>query len=497
MSLCGVRMPNLSKPLRVTVPSLPPTRNVQPCLGITVMPEWFQYEGIDAVLDRLQSVGATALVTSPYVLEAAPDGEGGREPPPDGEAGKVRPLDRPLLGRTELWVRTAPAFAHERVRYAGLRYQPSPPTALTARFDGLLDRVVEAARARGLEVYLQVMAASPPGYRVQFSGAVAEDQCLGPDLAPHDARVDKNASLASTDVVAYIAALSSELATRFPGVNGIRLDWPEYPPYDLASALFDFNPAVRALMREAGHDPAIVARDVLALRRALETAARTAAGAGAEAAGRALDAAGWDRLMGGDGSVGVLLAAKRRAARSLLAAVRAGLDAVPGAHRRLEPQAFPPPFDALSGFPLRELAGVADRIGIKLYTMHWPMIARYWARDLLDTHASPAAHDAVAAAVAQRLGLVDDPVDGAGLRYPDPTQAHPVGKLAQIDKLRTAARAAGSVPVTAFVHSYGPVTDMIDRFDTARAAGLPLWINRYGYLSDAKFAALREWRSRR
>jgi len=273
-------MPNLSKPLRVTVPSLPPTRNVQPCLGITVMPEWFQYEGIDAVLDRLQSVGATALVTSPYVLEAAPDGEGGREPPPDGEAGKVRPLDRPLLGRTELWVRTAPAFAHERVRYAGLRYQPSPPTALTARFDGLLDRVVEAARARGLEVYLQVMCASPPGYRVQFSGAVAEDQCLGPDLAPHDARVDKNASLASTDVVAYIAALSSELATRFPGVNGIRLDWPEYPPYDLASALFDFNPAVRALMREAGHDPAIVARDVLALRRALETAARTAAGAG-------------------------------------------------------------------------------------------------------------------------------------------------------------------------------------------------------------------------
>jgi hypothetical protein len=53
-------------------------------LGVTVMPEWFQCEGIESVLDKLQSAGATALVTSPYLMRAVAPGEGAREPPPDG-----------------------------------------------------------------------------------------------------------------------------------------------------------------------------------------------------------------------------------------------------------------------------------------------------------------------------------------------------------------------------------------------------------------------------
>ena len=464
--------------------------NTRPALGITVMPEWFQCEGIEPVLDRVQSIGATALVTSPYVLEPAPDGEGGREPPADGEAGRVRPLDRALFGRTELWVRTAPSFAHDPAHYAGLRYQPSPPSPLTLRHADLLDRVFAAAAARGLAVYLQVMAASPPGYRVQFSAARADDQCLGPDGQPHAARVDRNASLGSADVVAYVAALVAELATRYPTVAGFRLDWPEYPPYDFRSALFDFNPAVTALMAAAGHDPVRVARDVAAWAENLRWAVRGAAPRGPGAIDAALDAAGWSALAGDDGPLAPLFAAKRRAARALLEAVRRALDAVPGPRRLLEPQAFPPPFHRISGFPLGELDGVADRIGIKLYTMHWPMLARYWARDLLPGDASPAALDTVTAAVALRFGLVDGPVDGATLRYPEPQQPHPVGRTAQLAKLRDAQAAAGSVPVTAFVHSYGPLADVTARFDLARESGLPCWINRYGYLSDAKFAAL-------
>ena len=220
-------------------------------LGVTVMPEWFQHEGIDAVLDRLQRIGATAVATSPYVMAQCADGEGGREPPADGDAGKVRPLDRPLWGRRELWVRTAPSFEHDASRYRGLRYQPSPADALTRAEGGWLDRLVDAASARDMNVYLQVMAASPPGYRVQFSGALAEDACLGPDGRPHAQRVDRNASLASPHVVAYITTLLAELATRYPRVAGFRLDWPEYPPYDFRSALFDFNPAALAEIARA------------------------------------------------------------------------------------------------------------------------------------------------------------------------------------------------------------------------------------------------------
>jgi len=164
---------------------------------------------------------------------------------------------------------------------------------------------------------------------------------------------------------------------------------------------------------------------------------------------------------------------------------------VPGARRRLEPQAFPPPFHRISGFPLDALDGVADRVGVKLYTMHWPMLARYWAGDLLGPGAAPRDVDAITAAVAALLGLTDGlNTDGASLRYPERDDPHPVGALAQSHKIATAIAEAGRVPVVAFAHAYGPVGDVVSRVGLARDGSPAAWINRYGYLSDAKLAAL-------
>jgi hypothetical protein len=468
------------------------TRDVRErTLGVTVMPEWFACEGVDAVLDRVVALGATALATSPYTLEPAPDGEGGREPPIDAGAGRVRPLDRPLYGRHTLWVRTAPSFVHERARYAGLRYQPSPPTALTLRDESVLDRATAAAKARGVEVLLQVMAASPPGYRVQFSAAHDDDQCLGPDGRPHLDRVDRNASFASVHVRAYVATLVAELAQRYPGVAGFRLDWPEYPPYDLASALFDFHPQVGALMRDAGHDPGAVAEAVSQWRADVRAEVAGAAPRGARAVLDVLDGARWNGLWDPAGPLAPLCDAKREAVRGLLLDVRRALDAVPGPRRRLEVQAFPPPFHRLSGFPLGRLRGIADAVGIKLYTMHWPMIARFWAAGLVgqeDGHAV----EAVASALALHFGFTDGLVDGARLRYPEPHEPHPVSLARQREKL-AAARAASDVPVIGFCHAYGPVDDVVRRFGAVRDGRA--WINRYGYLSDAKLAALAQHRT--
>ena len=470
-------------------------------LGVTVMPEWFQHEGIDAVLDRVAALGADAIATSPYVLERCGEGEGAREPPPDGEAGKVRPLERDLFGARELHVRTAPAFAHDLARYRGLRYQPSPATALTHRHDGLLDRVLATAAARDIAVYLQVMAASPPGYRVQFSGAHPDDRCLLPGGHAHEARVDRNASLASPHVVAYVAALCAELAERFPGVAGLRLDWPEYVPYDFRSALFDFNPAMLARLAARGVDVAALSRDVSRWADALRAAVQQRAGDGATAVAGALDDAGFEALFTDDGPLAPLYAEKRAAALDLIRACRVALDASRHPDCRLEPQAFPPPFHRISGFPLDALDGVADAVGVKLYTMHWPMIARYWARDLLADGGSvtEAAHDAVTAALAHRFGFTDGLVrDGRALRYPEPGAAHPVGAAAQAAKLRDARALAARVPVIAFAHAYGPVDDVVRRVLLAAAQPGPVWINRYGYLSDAKLAALAAaWPRRR
>ena len=455
-------------------------------LGVTVMPEWFACEGVDEVLDRLAALGVGALATSPYVLEPAPEGEGGREPPIDAGAGGVRPLDRALYGRHALWVRTAPSFVHDTARYAGLRYQPSLPSPLTLRDEAVLDRVIAGAHARGIEVLLQVMAASPPGYRVQFSAATDDDQCLGPDGRPHADRVDRNASFASPHIRDYVATLVGELAQRYPGVAGFRLDWPEYPPYDLRSALFDFHPRVGALMRGAGHDPEAIAGEARRWLADVRAEVAETSPQGARAVLDVLEGARWNALWDPSGPLAPLFAAKREAVLELLRQVRAALDAQPGPRRRLELQAFPPPFQRISGFPLGALGGVADAVGIKLYTMHWPMIARVWAAGLAGTDG--AGLDAAAAALALHFGFTDDLADGGRLRYPEPHEPHPVSLARQRDKL-DGARAASDVPVIGFCHAYGPLGDVVQRFGVVRPGRA--WINRYGYLSDAKLAALR------
>ena len=92
--------------------------------------------------------------------------------------------------------------------------------------------------------------------------------------------------------------------------------------------------------------------------------------------------------------------------------------------------------------------------------------------------------------VAHRFGFTDGIVDGNTLRYPEPEVPHPVGTRAQAQKLATARELAGAVPTIAFVHSYGPVDDVVRRRDVAAASGMPVWINRYGYLSNEKISAL-------
>ena len=462
-------------------------------LGVTVMPEWFQCEGIEAVLDRLQAVGATALVTSPYLLSLAEPGEGAREPPPDGEAGGVRPLDRPLWGRHETWVRTAPSLTHDLSRYAGLRYQPSPAGALTEAHPGFMDQVLDRARARGFQVYLQVMAASPPGYRVQFSGAVEQDQCRGPDLQWHPDRVDRNASLASPHVHAYGAALLAELAQRYPQAAGFRIDWPEYPPYDLRSALFDFSEHGQQAIAAQGADPLALGRELAgALGRWRQVATQWSAAGAYEVRERLRDA-GWDEWFGADGPARALWASKRASVQQMLQNHRSALDGVPGHRRLLEPQVFPQPLSTWSGFAWEALAGTCDAVGLKLYTMHWPMIARYWARDLIGTSQGPAA-DHLTQALFQWMGM--GPAEASQLVYPPPDTDHPVGEQAQIDKLQTARIQAGNTPVIAFTHSYGPEDDFIRRFRlAARAVRAPgasgrIWVNRYGYLSERKLALL-------
>lgn len=449
-------------------------------IGITVLPEFFQNEGVEGVLDNLARAGATAIATSPYVMAPEAEGRGSREPPIDGGAGKVRLLDRPLWGRRELWVRTAPSFAPDRALYEGLRYRPAEPDDLTAKEGETVARAVRAAKARGLTVHLQVQAAIPPGYRVQFGGPAEEDRPRLPDGSSPTGRVDNNGSLASPHILAYTQALLRDLARAYPDIDAIRIDWPEYPPYSLESLFFDFSDHALSAMRDLGFDPERARRDVGWLRREGLPALLAADPGDGYALVRALAA-----------RPGVLdwLRAKAAIVTRFVAACADTLREETGGRIALFPQAFPPPWSLVSGFDYRAVGALGvPGIGVKLYTMHWPMMLRAYG-------------DALRAAYPDlpepgpALARLFDTADGHGaplaeVRYPEPDEPHPVGLEAQKRKIR-AAQAESGVPVHAFAHGYGPVEDVARRAQAAfEAAGGRLWMNRYGYLSDRKLDAI-------
>jgi len=461
--------------------------------GVTVLPEWAQSEGIDAVLDRLEAAGVTAVATSPYVMEPAPDGV--REPPADADAGKVRLLDRPLWGERAVKVRTAPSFAPDLSLYEGLPYRPAPPDALTAREGETVALFVAAAKARGMAVHMQVQAAIPPGYRVQFGGPLAEDQPLGPDGRAVPKRVDLNASLASPAILAYGRALLKDLARAYPDVDAVRIDWPEYPPYAFEALFFDFSPHAFGVAEAQGIEIAAMQADMLALRDFLTRGLADddlsgASAAGAALAGEDLAAAGaqLDALLAGFPGVAAMLRLKRRLVRDLLESYRAAL---PGGIA-LVPQAFPPPFTLVSGFDFAEAAAIVQGLGVKLYTMHWPMMLRNWTEAL--TAANPGVSaDRVVAALAALTGTTDGPPGPfADVRYPEPHEPHTAGERGMAAKIRAARAAAGEdCPVHAFGHGYGPAEDVARRARIAwEASDGRLWMNRYGYLSDEKLGLL-------
>ncbi len=454
--------------------------------GITVLPEYIQTEGVDGVLASLARAGASAVSISPYVMEPADAASGAREPPADAGSGKVRLLDRPLWGQRELFVRTAPSFAPERTRYAGLRYQPPAPTSLTERQGAAVARFIEAARERGLAVFHQVQAAIPPGYRVQFGGAEEDDLPRLPDGSVPGGRVDGNATLASPHIVDYGCALIADLLRAYPDVDGVRVDWPEFPPYTLDSVFLDFGVhAERAAVR-LGLDFEAMREQAAALRAwllgglgagDLERASGQAPGALADDLARRFPALeDW-------------LAMKATLATELVARYRDALRAAGGEDKALIANLFPAPWCLVSGARPERLAGVADALGVKLYTMHWPMMARHYV-DALHA-ANPALERAALARLVAHLLDVLDGEAPAEFSYPEPDRPHGAGPGAQVRKVEAAIRAAGDTPVMALAHGYGPVADFEARLRIAwRAANGRVWVNRYGYLADPKLDAI-------
>ena len=156
------------------------------------------------------------------------------------------------------------------------------------------------------------------------------------------------------------------------------------------------------------------------------------------------------------------------------------------------PNAFPPPWTIASGMDFRRAARHSSAISVKLYTMHWPMMLRFYGDQIRD--ANPDLTDAaLTRALVEWLDVADD--QGFSrlqqYKYPAPDQPHPVGSKAQHRKIAQAQADAGDTPIYVLAHGYGPVDDFRRRLTVAHQAGQHgFWVNRYGYLSDEKLAII-------
>lgn len=469
-------------------------------LGITVLPEYFQVEGASQVLANCVDIGhANAITTSPYVMRQVKNNEfglGQREPPIDAGAGGVRLLDRPLWGKRELYVETAPAFSPSKTLYRGLKYQPPSETALTKDQQHHIHEALELSNKKKVLTYMQVQAAIPPGYRVQFSVSDPNDQPLMPNLRQVQDRVAANASLACRDVLDYHCALVVDLCNQYPSLTGIRVDWPEYPPYRLDSVFLDFSLAVETYC----HD-----RDGLsysAIRQNIATFYDDLHGRNKPVITDSLlqnilDATNpWEMLADRFSHYGILewLQLKKDIVFNYISKLREALDSHGHQDKQLVPHAFPPPFNIMSGLDFDRIAPLADHIAVKLYTMHWAMIARFYLDQLFECN--PQVDESLlVGAIFKLLQISDDraPAKISAVRYPSPSEPHFPSERVQYEKIEFAQKSAGETPIAALVHGYGPVEDTIRRVkNSLEVSNNRIWINRYGYLSDDKIAKLGE-----
>ncbi len=332
---------------------------------------------------------------------------------------------------------------------------------------------------RNIEVYLQVQSAIPPGYRVQFGGPVEEDMPRLPDGSITTRKLDKNGSLASEEILAYGEALIKDLTARYSTIDGIRIDWPEYPPYFLETVFLDFGEHARNFAEGMGIDFERMRRKVLALYKHLTE----------ELTDRDLQAyldspesflEKWSECQ-------EWLDYKSTLVSNLLRRFKNAM----GEDKSLFPSSFPPPWNRLSGFNFSQASEIVDAISCKYYTMHWPMMLRNYAESLTEKNQS-----LNKALLARCLANAFDayspiPPSSDAIEYPQPDENHPVDLESLANKQQWVDGQVGDTPVWALGHAYGPIEDVKKRakavFD---ASNERLWINRYAYMSDEKLDGL-------
>ncbi len=471
-------------------------------LGIVITPAEVQCEGLEAVLDNVQRrAGADRVNTTLGVYEPVAAGQGRREPPLD-VIGQARILDRPLWGRRELYLRSylpSPPDPDVQALFAALPYPPPAVAPAGLRVD-VPRQVIDAARARGLDVSIQISPYTLPS----LPGGQSAEQVQAADAASgRPVRIDGSVAdsvlaghgcLNNANVRQLGLARLRDALRRYPDVGAVHLDWAEYTSYFLEDCFTCFCDACRERAGALGHDWDRILRDCRALwdrlhhvdPADLRLAADPAAGPGL--------LLGW--LAEAPGTLD-LLRFKAETVAGAVAELRADMDALGLGRVALGVRGFPPPWSLVTGLHPALVGRACQELGVKLFTFHWPMIVRWYAESLLRWNPGLAEPDVVAA-VRGALDLPSRPdehrVRVADYGMPRPDEPHLMtaeGLRRKLGQALALARGTGA-SVTAYLHSYRPASELAVVLRAARESGVAgCWIQRYGYLSDEKLDVVR------
>ncbi len=456
-------------------------------LGITVLSPYIQYEGVARVLSNIaERAGATAIACNTSVTAPSDEGVGSFQPPDDAGAS-VRLFDRPLWGRHALWLRSAPGHHAREEYFADSPYKPRPPTDLTDSQGPVLAQFVIAAKQAGLDVYIQTGATDPPGL-------CQADLPRLPNGGLPQARMAATGSLAAPAIRTYIRAWVRDIFAAYPEVDGIRPDWPEYPCYKLDEAFQDFGEPVATWAADHGFDFPAMRHDVSRFHAYLHgnlTNRDLGEFASSDRGKFAIL-----RLYNQHPHIAAWFRLKAALSVDLLAEWRDAIQTYGGPHKHLAANAFMPPFSYITGLDFAAAAPLCHSIAPKLYTMHWSLMVKFWGDELLAANRG-LDERLLTRALVNLLDLADGDESGAALDdygYPAPDQPHPIGDAPQLRKIdQVLAAVNGKCRVYALVHGYGPLDDFRRRLQLAADSNADgVWINRYGYLSDAKLDVIAD-----
>jgi len=455
-------------------------------LGIFVNPLFAQSEGVQQVLDNIESVGATAICFDPFVSSLA---EGGKRVPDLHLDGHTRSLGRPVWGKKIIHIESYLAYEPNPDLYQASPYKPITKPMPPGVNREIVNHLVAEAKKRGMRVHVLFSPLFPPNIR-------REDQPVRIDGSiPQPPQVALSACPNSPAVESYGLALTQDLLEQYPDLDGLIPDWLEYGAYCLEDHFTCFCPHCERKAREQGLDWDGIRDDVASLWNWLHSLTP-----------RELERS--RRLMHNPSELLEILTRHPR----WLDFLRFKAESVVGFYRKirdimntiglekveLSARGWPPPWNRSTGMDYGLLTQVCDAVAPKLFTFDYSALPRWYGQSLLEWNPGLSESEVLDALV-EWLNLPDDFEVRSFSNYhiPAPDEPHPAKIEAYQTRLdEVADQVRGRAHYYPIAHAYMPRPQweqMIALIRDGRADGM--WVNMYGYLSDEKLEILRQtWR---